>query len=169
MRIALTVSPVIISLFSLPLYAGVEMDLVTRDPAGETIESVTLYAQDGKIRMEDIGNTSGQDMSMIFVEQEFFVIDHSDQSYIIMDEAMVAEMGAKVNDAMEQIRAQLADMPPEERAVIEQMMTGQMGALMDSAEESLPTRVEETGSGSWQSGDSFPFTSRSESKRSRRS
>jgi hypothetical protein len=153
MRNALTVTPVVLGLFSLPLYAGVEMDLVTRDASGATVESVTLYAQDGKIRMEDIGDSSGKEMSMIFVGQEFIVIDHSDQSYIVMDEAMVAEMGAKVNDAMEQIRAQLADMPPEERAVIEQMMTGQMGAMMDSAEESLPTRVEETGSGSWQSGD----------------
>jgi len=135
-----------------PLFAGVEMDLVTTDPAGAVTESVKLYAQSGKIRMEDVGDTSGQEMSMIFVGQEFIVVDHGDKSYIVMDEAMVQEMGVKVNAAMEQMRAQLADMPPEQRAMVEQMMQGQMAGMMGSEEESIPTRVEEMGSGSWQSG-----------------
>ncbi len=135
-----------------PVYAGVEMELVTTDSAGAVTESVKLYAQSGKIRMEDIGDSSGREMSMIFVGQEFIVIDHSDKSYIVMDEAMVQEMGVKVNAAMEQMRAQLADMPPEQRAMVEQMMQSQMAGLMGSDEESLPTRVEQVGSGSWQSG-----------------
>jgi len=53
---------------------------------------------------------------------------------------------------MEQMRAQLADMPPEQRAMVEQMMQGQMAAMMGSEEEALATRVEKIGSGSWQSG-----------------
>ena len=136
----------------MPLFAGVEMTLDTTDASGAITESVKLYAQSGKIRMEDIGDTSGQEMSMIFVGQEFIVVDHGDESYIVMDEAMVQEMGVKVNAAMEQMRAQLADMPPEQRAMVEQMMQGQMAGMMASEEESLPTRVEEIGSGSWQSG-----------------
>ena len=135
-----------------PLYAGVEMELVSTDSDGAVTESVKLYAQSGKIRMEDIGDTSGQRMSMIFVGKEFIVVDHDEKSYVVMDEAMVQEMGVKVNAAMEQMRAQLADMPPEQRAMVEQMMQGQMAGMMESAEESLPTRVEEMGSGSWQSG-----------------
>jgi hypothetical protein len=141
-----------------PLYAGVEMDLVTTDPDGAVTESVKLYAQSGKIRMQDIGDTSGQEMSMIFVGQEFIVVDHDDKSYIVMDEAMVQEMGVKVNAAMEQMRAQLADMPPEQRAMVEQMMQGQMAGMMGSEEESNPTRVEQTGSGSWQSGPCTEYT-----------
>lgn len=134
-----------------PLYAGVEMNLETTDASGAVTESVKLYAQSGMIRMEDIGDASGQDMSMIFVGQEFIVIDHAEKTYIVMDEAMVQEMGVKVNAAMEQMRAQLADMPPEQRAMVEQMMQGQMAGMMEEA-ESAPTRVEQLGSGSWQSG-----------------
>ena len=137
---------------AMPLYAGVEMNLVTTDSEGAVTESVKLYAQSGMIRMEDIGDTSGQDMSMIFVGQEFIVVDHNEKTYIVMDEAMVQEMGVKVNAAMEQMRAQLADMPPEQRAMVEQMMEGQMSGMMGAAAEALPTRVEQTGSGSWQSG-----------------
>ena len=109
-----------------PVFAGVEMDLITTDAQGAVTESVKLYAQSGKIRMQDIGDSSGQEMSMIFVGKEFIVVDHSDKSYVVMDEAMVEEMGVKVNAAMEQMRAQLADMPPEQRAMVEQMMQGEM-------------------------------------------
>ena len=153
MKTANPVTGIAFGLFALPAIAGVEMDLVTKDAAGATTESVTVYAQDGRIRMEDIGDTSGQNMSMIFMDNEFVVIDHGDQSYIIMDEAMVQEMGVKVNAAMQQMKEQLASMPPEQRAMVEQMMEQQMGGMMAAVEESLPTRVEKTGSGSWQSGD----------------
>ena len=142
---------VIVLAVATPLYAGVEMTLDTKDATGAVTESVKLYAQSGKIRMQDIGDASGKDMSMIFVGQEFIVVDHDDKSYIVMDEAMVQEMGVKVNAAMEQMRAQLADMPPEQRAMVEQMMQGQMAGMMGAEEESIPTRVEEMGSGSWQS------------------
>lgn len=139
------------------LFAGVEMSLVTRDSVGEVLESVTLLAQSGKIRMEDIGDSSGNDMSMIFMGQEFIVVDHKDKSYIVMDEAMVQEMGVKVNAAMQQMQEQLASMPPEQRAMMEQMLEQQMGGMMSAAEEAPPSRVEKTGSGSWQSGDCIQY------------
>ena len=134
-----------------PLFAGVEMDLVTKDAEGAVTESVKLYAQSGKIRMEDIGDTSGKEMSMIFVGQEFIVVDHTEQSYIVMDEEMVAALGAKVNDAMAQIQAQLADMPEEQRAQIEQMLAGQMAGMMNESEQAPAARVEQIGVGTWQS------------------
>jgi hypothetical protein len=136
----------------MPLFAGVEMQLDTRDAAGDVTESVKLYAQSGKIRMEDIGDASGHDMSMIFIGKEFIVVDHADRSYIVMDEAMVQEMGVKVNAAMEQMRAQLADMPPEQRAMVEQMMQGQMAGMMDSEVSAAPIEVRKVGMGQWQSG-----------------
>ena len=138
---------------STPLFAGVEMDLVTTSSDGAVTESVKLYAQSGRIRMEDVGDTSGKDMSMIFVGQEFIVVDHSEKTYVVMDEAMVQEMGVKVNAAMEQMRAQLADMPPEQRAMVEQMMQGQMAGMMDDAAESVSDiEIKELGAGQWQSG-----------------
>ena len=153
MKTASLVTGFALSLFALPAVAGVEMDLVTKDPSGNVNESVKLYAQDGKIRMENQGGSSSQEMSMIFLGQEFIVVDHNEKSYIIMDEAMVQEMGVKVNAAMQQMQEQLASMPPEQRAMMEQMLEQQMGAMMDVAEEAPPMRVEETGSGSWASGD----------------
>ncbi len=145
---------VVIAIFLLatpPVFAGVEMDLVTTDAEGAVTESVKLYAQSGKIRMEDIGDASGQDMSMIFIGREFIVVDHSDRSYIVMDEAMVVEMGAKMKEAMDQIREEMADMAPEDRAIVEQML--QSGTGGTGGEEDVPSvRVQKVGSGNWQSG-----------------
>ena len=144
---------------SLPAYAGVEMNLVTEVPAGDIEESITVLAQDGKIRMEEIGDSSGEDMAMVFVDNKFIVIDHGNQSYIVMDEAMVAEVGSKMNAAMAEMKAQLAGMPPEQRAMVEQMMEQQMGGIMGEAEDSgPPLRVVETGSGSWESGDCTQYS-----------
>ncbi len=53
---------------------------------------------------------------------------------------------------MRQMEAQLADMPPEQRAMVEEMMRGQMQAMMGgNPEDRIPPRVEKTGAGQWES------------------
>ena len=133
------------------LYAGVAMDLVTKDASGATTEEMKVYAQSGMIRMDDVAKSSGEDMSMIFLGQKFIVLSHSDKTYIVMDEAMVSEMGSQMSAAMQQMEAQLAGMPPEQRAMVEQMMQGQMQGMMggDAAAPPPPT-VKRIGSGEWQ-------------------
>ena len=137
-------------LFGSPLLAGVEMDLVTKDAAGAVTGQMKLYAQSGNIRMENVGGSSGEDMSMIFLGSEFIILDHANQKYVVMDEAMVAEVGTQVDAAMQQMQAQLASMPPEQRAMVEQMMQGQMAAMMGTDDDTPAPSVEETGSGQWQ-------------------
>jgi len=79
-------------------------------------------------------------------------VDHKDKSYIVMDEAMLDEVSAQMSEAMKEMEAQLASMPPEQRAMVEQMMKGQMQGMTGQQGDSSPTfRVEETGKGKWQS------------------
>jgi len=151
MKILQTIIVAVLFVATAAVHAGVEMELITKDPAGAVTESVKLFAQSGKIRMEDIGDSSGQQMSMIFLGQEFIVIDHGNHTYIVMDEAMVAEMGSQMSAAMQQMQAELARMPPEQRAMVEQMMQGQMAGVMGSGEQAPPPRVENVGTGEWQS------------------
>ena len=56
-------------------------------------------------------------------------MDHKDKSYIVMDEAMLDEVSAQMSEAMKEMEAQLASMPPEQRAMVEQMMKGQMQGM----------------------------------------
>jgi len=129
--------------------AGVVMDMVTRDSAGVETQRTKIYAQEKKVRMEEGG---GGDATMIFLGDRFMYIDHDEKTYIVMDEAMLEEMSAKMNEAMKEMEAQLAGMPPEQRAMVEEMMKGQMQGMMgQQGEEAPPPRIEAGGSSKWQS------------------
>ena len=133
-------------------YAGVVMEMVTRDASGTETDRAKIYAQSNKIRMEQSGENEAS-ATMIFLGKEFLYLDHDDKSYMVMDEAMMDEMSAQMNEAMKEMEAQLAGMPPEQRAMVEQMMKGQMQGMMgQQAEKASPPRVEATGSGEWKSG-----------------
>lgn len=140
----------VLLLVSSAVHAGVEMDLVTTNATGTVTEQMKLYAQSGNIRMEDAGGSSGEDMSMIFLGTEFIVVDHANQTYIVMDEAMMAQVGTQIDAAMQQMQAQLANMPPEQAAMVEQMMQGQMAGMMGGGDETPAPIVQQTGSGQWQ-------------------
>ncbi len=132
--------------------AGVVMDLVTRDASGNVTERAKIYAESNKIRMEEGGNGDAE-ATMIFLGDRFLYVDHRVKTYVVMDEAMLDELSAKMDEAMKEMEAQLANMPPEQRAMVEQMMKSQMQGMMAQGEEAPPPSVEEAGSGKWQSRD----------------
>ncbi len=132
-------------------YAGVVMDMVTRDASGTETDRTKIYAQSNKIRMEHGGENEAS-ATMIFLGNEFLYVDHDDKSYMVMDEATMNQMSAQINDAMKEMEAQLAGMPPEQRAMVEQMMKGQMQGMMgQQGDTAPPPRVEAMGSGEWKS------------------
>lgn len=141
----------ILFLLSSPSFAGVMMDLVTRNPSGQETDRTNIFAQSDKIRMDmnaNEGNSSR--VSMIFLGDRFLILEHSNKSYMVMDEAMLDEVSTQISAAMEQMEAQLANVPPEQRAMMEKMMQGMMG------QHNVPTagpRIEATGAGRWQSYD----------------
>jgi len=142
----------VLLLAAAPLSAGVALDMVTTDASGQIIEAMKVYAQSGKIRMDGVGQPADEQMSMIFLGEEFLVLDHSKQTYIVVDAAMIAEVGAKMEAAMQKMEAQLANMPPEQRAMVEEMMQGQMQGLMGAEPETrIPPRVDRSGAGTWES------------------
>lgn len=132
-------------------FAGVVMDLVTMNASGQEAERSRIYAQSGKIRMEQSdGNETAA--TMIFLGSEFLYVDHREKSYVVMDEAMLDEVSAKMSEAMKEMEAQLASMPPEQRAMVEQMMKGQMqGMAAQQAPSSSAPRIEAKDSGEWKS------------------
>ena len=132
-------------------FAGVVMDMVTMDASGQETERSRIYAQSGKIRMEQ-SDGSETAATMIFLGNKFLYIDQREKSYVVMDEAMLDEVSAKMNEVMKEMEAQLASMPPEQRAMVEQMMKGQMqGMSAQQAPSSSAPRVEAKGGGEWKS------------------
>lgn len=145
-----TLTVLILIVCSPLVQAGVVMDMVTRDAAGQETDRAKIYAQSKMIRMDQGG--SGSIASMIFLGDRFIYVDHRDKSYIVMDEAMLNDVSSKISDAMKEMEAQLANMPPEQRAMVEQMMKGRMNGMMgEQGGSSREPKVESMGNAKWQS------------------
>lgn len=151
MKKSLAASFSILLLLPLIANAGVVMDMVTRNASGEETDRARIYAQSKLIRMDEVDGDQVKG-TMIFLGDEFIYVDHEDESYIVMDEAMVDDVSAQVSDAMKQMEAELANMPPEQRAMVEQMMKGRMEGMMGQQKTpSAGPRIEARGNSKWQS------------------
>ena len=101
-----------------PAYAGVVMNLVSKDAQGNIKDTVVFSAEGDLVRMDE----SNQGASILFLGDKMIFLGHKEKSYVVIDDAMMNELQA----AMKQMEAQLAAMPPEQRAMVEQMMQGEM-------------------------------------------
>ena len=137
-------------LLSTQAFAGNVMELVTRDMDGKQLERMTSYTDGTRSRMDQSGADGS--FSIIFLDDEFLYLDHAQKNYMVMDEAMLEGISQQINQAMKQMEAELANLPPEQRAMVEEMMKGQMGSMGMNME--IPVlEVREIGSGSYQSYD----------------
>ena len=116
--------------------------LATRASAGVVIEIETLDHRlnesgtvlsvvDGKnMKMTIVSGGEHEKAEMIFrgERREMIVVDHDDKSYMVINEAMIDELGDQLSGYEAQMREALKDVPPEQRAMVEQMMKGRMPA-----------------------------------------
>ncbi|MEM7432507.1 MAG: hypothetical protein AAF351_11310 [Pseudomonadota bacterium] len=141
---------ILLVLVSSPSVAGVEMDLTVTIPSGSVTEQMKIYSDGGYVRMDDIGQSEGENISMVFLGDRFLVLNHAEQNYIVIDEAMMAAMGAQIDSVMAEMQAQMANMPPEQQAMMQQMMESQFGDMMGAAEPPPPPEIEAIGTDEWQ-------------------
>ena len=138
---------------TLSVSAGEVVKVTTKDlnQSNAQEETMTFLFSDGFMKMQDEENT---DVIFSSNDQHMLVISHSDQSYMIMDK----DTGSNIKNEMDKMIEQaLANVPPEQRAMVEQMMKQQMngaggmggmpgmgGGQMPQMEES-ETEVRQTG------------------------
>ena len=111
MRKLTTILIAILTCASQQLFAGVVLEMLTKDGAGNDIGTSKIYAESGMVRLDNIDGNSDVDMSMIFQDNEFLMLNHEDKTYFVMDEAMLEEMNSQMSAAMRQMEAQLANVP----------------------------------------------------------
>ncbi len=113
------------------IQAGVVIELEIKNLRSDRVEGTRkISAQGEMLAMED---TDGKVM-MIFRGDRMLTIDHRERSYMEIDETTMQEISGKLNEAMKQMREQMANMPAEQRAMMERMMKGRMPAGMDPIE-----------------------------------
>ena len=103
--------------------AGVYVEMVDHDLKANTTQlSQKIYVQNGNGRFVD-----REGRATLIKDGTFYIIDEADKSYIMFDKATMEQLAKKIGEAMEKMKKQLAQLPPEQRAQMEQMMPGLAG------------------------------------------
>jgi hypothetical protein len=79
-------------------------------------------------RSTDDDGSPEQDMIFRGDRELMWFIDHEDKTYRQVDRAAIDAFSKQMNQAMAQMKEQLAGLPPEQRAMVEQNMPGMMPA-----------------------------------------
>ena len=132
-------------LAALDAEAGVYVGHVIRDTAsGAERPGIDMYFEGGKARIEDLrGKRPGV---TIYRDNTLYMLDPKKKTYVAMTRAELDEMAGKMGDAMGEMQAQLASLPPDQRAMVEQMMKSK-GAGTSGAGEAKPHVITATDSG----------------------
>lgn len=102
------------------VFAGLYIEMATHNLTTNSTElSQKMYVQDGSGRFVDKDGRA----SMIKGDA-MYIIDDSEKSYIVLDKAAMEQLAKQVSTAMEKMKEQMAKLPPEQRAQLEQMMGG---------------------------------------------
>ena len=128
-------SLVVLGCSALAVQAGVVLQMKESKPGSKTPgQQINMYIDAGKLRI-DIGEHEGKKTAMIFdqAKQVMWMIDHSRGSYMGMTAADLQRMKQQLDSAMKQMEAQMAQMPPEQRRMIEKMMKQKMGMAKPSS------------------------------------
>ena len=78
-------------------------------------------------------DTQGEDGKLVttvlfFGEtDEMYMVDHKKRTYLVMDRETIEALGEQMSQVMKQMEAALAQVPPEQRAMMEKMMKDKMG------------------------------------------
>jgi hypothetical protein len=112
------ISAICATIFAHGASAGVYVERVEHNLAtGTTKLAQKMYVQDGSGRFV---NDEGQ--SSIIKGDAMYIIDDSEKSYIMVDKATMAQLGKEVGATMDRVKEQLAKLPAEQRAKMEQAM-----------------------------------------------
>jgi hypothetical protein len=101
--------------------AATVLKTTNRDLASNRETTTTVYAQEGKMRVETGG---AQDNFAIFRDDTLYSINPKDRNYVALDRASMKKMAETVNPAMQRMQEQMEKMTPDQRAQMERMMGG---------------------------------------------
>jgi len=112
-------------------HADVVVTVETRDLAADPpkVETQTIYLAPDKLAADGT-DASGAKISMVFRGDRdlLWSIDHGTKAYVELDRATLQKLGGQLDAAMKQMQEQMAQLPEEQRKVVEQMMQNKLGA-----------------------------------------
>jgi len=117
----------------------IEMEIKDSQSKGEAATD-TIYADGKMLRMESRDDGDGGTTSMIFRDDRMLVCEHDKKRCRSIDKRDIDELSEEIGGAMEQMKEEMAKLPPEQRAMMEKMMNGRMPGVM--GQDPAPRRIE---------------------------
>jgi len=101
------------------------------------IHTGTMYVSGTRVTMK-VFNAKAEGY-MIFRGDKnlIWAVDDTKKEYMEITRETLAKIGGAVNDAMAELEAQMANMPPEQREMMKGMMEQQMGEIMKAAKQEM--------------------------------
>lgn len=134
---------------ALPVSAGSVFEMTQ---SGRSAVEQTISIQDGKLRVDVPAMSNTPATTMILADEDLLILNEAEGSFYRITPATIEELGqalGQVNDqlsaAMEQMQAQLANLPPQQREMMERMMRDRMPNMAAMTEAAPPVRIEQGG------------------------
>jgi hypothetical protein len=124
----------ILGAFSLALSGGVCLQaadgvlIVEKSTTGSSTTTNQIQIEKTRMRAETTGQ-NGEKQAFLFdgTKQVMSIVNLDKKTYSEITKEDVDRLSGQMNDAMAQMQAQMANMPPAQRAQVEAMMKGRMG------------------------------------------
>lgn len=120
--------------------AGVYVETVDQNlTTGSSGIKQKMYVQNGVGRFIDADGRGS-----LIKGDTMYMIDDKEKSYVVFDKATMTQLATKLNSEMAKLKEQLAKLPPEQRAQMEQMMGG-AGGMLSGESQKWTVEVADTG------------------------
>jgi len=116
----------------MPASAGVVFEIETKIHGAlpAQVGRTSIQAQGAFLKLENSGGQRGDANAMVYhgERREMLVVDHQRQTYMLIDRQFVDRMLGQLSQASSQMQGMLENVPPAQRAMMEQMAKQQMSA-----------------------------------------
>ncbi len=110
---------------------GVVFEMETKN-GNEPAETITVSVEGQNVKMQTPPSGGSKEPgSMIFhgAKREMIMVRPENKTYFVLDEATMKQLAQQMSDAMTQMNEALANVPAEQRAMMEKMIKQRMGNM----------------------------------------
>ena len=100
-------------------------EYTSQPPILGTVEIATEEA-DSRLEIKSISSNESGALIFSSTRNAIVALDHQSQEYYVIDQQQIDAMAVQLEQSMQQMEEALSKMPPEQRALAEQMMQAQM-------------------------------------------
>jgi hypothetical protein len=114
---------------------------LTMQEQGAEGETTTINIRNGIVAVGENGQITGLYDS---ASGDFTQLDHVGKGYMVMDDAAMDDVQDQISEAMKEMQAELASMPPEQREMMMKMIPGAAN-MMKEKETAATAKIDFTG------------------------